>query len=293
MWTFEAPEWLEKAVVSWKMETFATAYYYKSWFHTLVYWHTHNPHTNVTGKLQLHVSNHQLLYLHPLNHPHPPNPSSPFSSLKSLLFSTRPWIRSNKYKRCSSDPCSGGSWNTGYWGAGTPCHTAFQHSSFHWTRAAVVSSVFAPQNVSFRQTCHIRLFAHSMGFCVSPFEWLSKSALSVSECTKTLFPWKHVKLGRGGPFLTGHSSIVKLLHVLLANRAWVCGNAWLPVFSNRRWPPHKKWFFSKNHWVFCKKCSTMSLQVPENILEKVWGRNSKFHILTYFSSGRYRLGLRI
>ena len=66
------------------------------------------------------------------------------------------------------------------------------------------------------RTCQTRPFAHSMGFCVAPFASLSKSALSVSICRKTLFPWRHLEgLGQGGSSLTGQSSSVNLLHVLL------------------------------------------------------------------------------
>ena len=72
MWTLEAAEWLETAVVRWKRD---------------IDMHT-KPHRNVTEKLQPHVSNYQLLYLHPLNFlTLPILNSSPFS-LK--VFSSAP-----------------------------------------------------------------------------------------------------------------------------------------------------------------------------------------------------------
>ena len=40
---------------------------------------------------------------------------------------------------------------------------------------------FAPQSVSHGQTCQIRLFTHLMGFCVAPFEWLSKLGFLIKQ----------------------------------------------------------------------------------------------------------------
>ena len=110
-----------------------------------------------------------------------------------------------------------------------------------------------------------------MGFCIAPFEWLSKSALSVSECRTLLFPWGQVKLGRGG------TAVFSWLDTV-----WVCGKVWFPVFPKRQCAPHKKWVFSKTAGSFCKKFSTTLLQISENIFEEV-AENSKFYFFTYFS----------
>ena len=104
------------------------------------------------------------------------------------------------------------------------CHRLAVDFFMFWRNLKVlqlgVSTVLAPHNISFRQAWQIRPLANSMG-CITPFELLSKSALSASECRKTLLPWRQPeRLGRGGPFLTGHmhSSNVNLLHVLLPSR---------------------------------------------------------------------------
>ena len=96
----------------------------------------------------------------------------------------------------------------------------------------------------------------------------SPRALSVSEGRKTLIPWRQVKLGRGSPFLTAHSSSVNLLHVIFANRAWMCGKVWLPVFSNREPASHKKWFFSKTNVSFLQ---AIFYDVTSDPRQNVWG----------------------
>ena len=138
---------------------------------------------------------------------------------------------------------------------------------------------FVPQNVSFRHLCHIRLFAHSMVFCVAPFEWLSKSALSVSECRKTLiriFPWWQVKLGRGGPLLSGHSSCGNLLYVLLPT-GYGCV-AKCDSLSSRIVDEllTKKVIFLKHYWVFLQD---IFYDVTSDLREhSTWVLGQKFEV---------------
>ena len=77
-------------------------------------------------------------------------------------------------------------------------HAASSHSSFHWTWSwvAAVFTVLAPQNVSFRQTCQIRPFAHSMGFCRTLPDWSWFTPCIWRSDDKTVIFVSHRKKGR-------------------------------------------------------------------------------------------------
>ena len=155
-------------------------------------------------------------------------------------------------------------------GAGKSCHTASSHFSFHWIRAAAVSTVLAPHNISFRQTCQIRPLAHLMEW-VTPFEFLSKSALSASECRKTLCPWRQPEgLGRGSPILPRHSSSVNLLHVLLPSRHGCVSKCDSPASRIVDRLFTKKVTFLKNYWVFLQAIFYDVTADPREHFKVVW-----------------------
>ena len=262
------------------MENFVTAKILLSHAHCYIDIHT-KPTTNVTEKLQPYVSNH-----------HAPSPSKPsltillfvMSSLQHQAFTFGVMIKTD-----------------------APLHGLEELESLA-TKGQVHRLVQSPHTLLFIEPELLQspqFSLHKKSPSDRParsgrlhIQWGIMSHLStlqvrlqVSECRKTLFPWRQLeRLGRGGPFLTGHSGSVNLLHVLLPTRhECVAKCDTLSSRSNRGRTPRKKWFFLKNYYVFLQAFFTMSLQIPENILEEVWGRNATFHFLTdmYFSPGRY------
>ena len=172
-------------------------------------------------------------------------------------------------------------------GVGTSCHTDSSHSSFHWIRAAAVSTVLAPHNISFTQTCQIRPLAHSMG--VSHPSSYSPRAHCLPVNAERLY------------FLEGRQKdwVVVVLSWLDKVVVSTCSmffchqgmGVWQSVTLRllESWTrSSQKVTFLKNCKVFCKQFSMMLLQVSENIFNKVVSRrNARFHFLTCFSPGRY------
>ena len=236
------------------------------------------------------MSNHQLLYPHSLNHPHPPNSFSHsplwkiFFSLPGLTFDViieTDALLVHVLEELQSLASGGGGG-----GAGTSCHTASSHSSFHWIWAAAVSTVLAPHNLSFRQTMPDQAFGTFDG-CITPFELLSKSALSASECRKTLFSWRQPEsLGRGGPFLTGDSSSVNLLHVLLPSRHGCVAKCDSPASRIVDTLLTKSDFSQKLLGRFASNFLWCYFRSQRTFLGWFGGRNARFHFLTCFSPGR-------
>ena len=224
MWTLKAVECIYKQ--PWQLKNGKFFPCIKPCFHTLVWLliidMRRKPHTNVIEKLQPRVSIRHLLYPHSLNNPHTPN-------------------------RCSSDPWSGRTWKSG--------HSFF----FHLTRACRSLHRLAPQNVSFTQTCQIRPFAHSFGFVShAPFVLLSKRALSVNECRKTLFLNQREILGRVGPFLSGHNgSLVSTFPMSFCKQGMGVWHSVTPRLFESWKLSSQKVIFSKTTGFFYKQFSTM------------------------------------